>query len=189
MEIVTMPATLEGFRNMFPFAATDMLRENGARAWAYTSCGMHVHVSRSAFTASHMWKFIKWQTENWEKCAHFAGRESQQWASWNNQNMDVCKNKTSKAVKERGYNEWNNRYSALNLTQRQTIELRYFRPNLNKDGILRVIEFIQAIYDYTKQMSYRDVFGKHYEFSLFVEFMEGKEQYKHALDYIKVNAI
>lgn len=189
MEIVTMPATLEGFRDMFPFAATDMLKEKGARAWAYTNCGMHVHVSRSAFTASHMWKFIKWQTENWQKCVQFAGRESQQWAAWNNQNMDVCRTKTSRAVKERGYTEWNNRYSAINLTQRDTIELRYFRPNLNKDGILRVLEFIQAIYDYTKQMSYSDVFGQRYEFSLLCDFMEGKEEYKHALDYIKVNGI
>jgi len=189
MEIVTMPATLDAFREMFPFKSTDMLRDNGARAWAYTSCGMHVHVSRSAFTASHLWKFIKWQTENWEQCVQFAGRMSQQWASWNNETMDVCRTNTSKAVKGRGYADWNNRYSAINIIPHQTVELRYFRPNLNKDGILRVIEFIQAIYDYTKQMSYSDVFNRRYNFELFKSFMEEKDKYQYALNYINVNEI
>ena len=184
VEIVTMPATSESFAEMFPFEATDMLRDKGARAWAYTRCGMHVHVSRSAFTASHMWKFIKWQTENWEKCVQFAGRESAQWASWNNGNMEVCRDETSKAVKARGYTDWANRYSAINLTPMKTVELRYFRPNLNKDGILRVIEFIQAIYDYTKIMSYGDVLRKNYAFSNFKAFMEEKPEYQHAYNYM-----
>jgi hypothetical protein len=150
---------------------------------------MHVHVSRSAFTASHLWKFIKWQTENWEQCVQFAGRMSQQWASWNNETMDVCRTNTSKAVKGRGYADWNNRYSAINIIPHQTVELRYFRPNLNKDGILRVIEFIQAIYDYTKQMSYSDVFNRRYNFELFKSFMEEKDKYQYALNYINVNEI
>lgn len=186
-EIVTMPATLDAFREMFPFSATDMLRMGGARAWAYTNCGLHVHVSRSAFTASHLWKFIKWQTENWDFCVAFAGRNSVQWASWNNQSMTVCKDQTSRAVKARGYQEWSNRYSAINLTNGSTVELRYFRPNLYKAGILRVVEFVQAIYDYTKQMSFGDVFAGRYDKELFIKFMEGKPEYKNAHDYIVAN--
>jgi len=189
VEIVTMPATLESFEEMFPFNATNMLRENGARAWAYTNCGYHVHVSRSAFTASHLWKFVKWQSENWQVCQSFAGRDSQQWASWHNEQMNVCKTRTSVAVKSRGYHDWSNRYSAINLSNRATVELRYFRPNLNRDGILRVVQFVQAIYDYTNQMRFADIVANRYDPELMVEFMEDKPRYELALQYIKNNNI
>jgi hypothetical protein len=188
MEIVTMPATLESFMHMYPIDAIQWLRNMGARAWNRSRCGMHVHLARSAFTPSHLWKFIKFQVVNSQHCIAFAGRDSAQWASWGNSQMTELQSKPSIGVKHRGgYADWCNRYSAINLTGSRTIELRYFRPNLNDDGAYRVVQFVQAMYDYTKNMSYRDVVAGRWDFSLLVRMMAGDEKYQHAYNYIRSN--
>jgi hypothetical protein len=87
-EMVTMPATLEAHCAVFPFDKLELLHEKGARAWGYQTCGMHIHVSRTAFTAPHMWKFIKFQAYNSGKLARIAGRDSDQWASWLREEVD-----------------------------------------------------------------------------------------------------
>ena len=56
-ELVTMPATLEQFAARFPFDTLDWARNAyRVRSFEYESCGFHIHVSRSAFSPTHMWR-------------------------------------------------------------------------------------------------------------------------------------
>lgn len=174
-ELVTMPATLWGHRDRFPFANLDWLHAQGARGWAYPSCGFHIHVSRSAFTGPHMWKFIKFQLHNSAIMSRIAGRDSHQWAAWDNMTMQ---NARRDAKKYAGM-DWQNdrdsypmRYSALNFLNMNTVELRYFRSNISKHGIMRNIELVHAMWAYTKQLTVRDLIAHGWSFSRFVGFLQ-----------------
>ena len=186
VEFVTHPATLEAIRDKFPWKSFEFLQQNGARAWAMETCGMHVHLSRSAFTPTHLWKFIKFQYYNAHNCVRFAGRDSQQWASWSNETMQETAAQTAKVVKN-GRPDYHNRYTAINMLPRNTIELRYFRPNLLKPGVLRVVEFIDAMYNYTKQMTVQDVILRNAlrDWEQFVNWLHEQPQYENASAYIK----
>lgn len=154
VEIVTMPATLAAFTLRMPWDALQTLHANGARSWAYGNCGMHVHVSRAAFSPSHMYKFLKFHSLNERWLAEYAGRETSSYASWGNGDMENIDKRTGAVVKGhiRG-----TRYSAINMLNEDTIELRYFKGNILKKGILRNAQLVDGIYEYTKQLTYRDV--------------------------------
>jgi hypothetical protein len=159
MEIVTQPATFSAFEQRFPWTALEGLHENGARAWFREACGMHIHMSRTAFTPSHLWKFLRFHTDNASFLTRYAGRVSH-WGSFTNEQMNTIKKNPSKYLNRRGYvahDTPQERYSAVNLTNRDTIELRYFRSNITRDGILRNVELVQSIYDYTRQLTAFDV--------------------------------
>ena len=191
-ELVTMPATLEAHRARFPFDQLDWLHGRGARAWAYPSCGMHIHVSRSSFTAPHMWKFIKFQLANSVKLAQIAGRTSQQWASWTNDTMEDARRNAKKYVKPDGWDrdDFVNRYSAINVLNRNTVELRYFRSNISEHGIIRNLELVNGIWDYTGQLTVRDLFQRGWSFSMFMDYMRSYPAvYGNIIEYIEREGI
>jgi hypothetical protein len=154
VELVTMPATLEAFEQSFPFLALDDAREKGARSFYYANCGFHIHVSRSAFTPSHMWKFIRFQLNNPYLCQRVAQRDESSYASWHFD--DVEKRSLPEYVK--GTKSNGRRYLAINFQNYSTVELRYFKGNILRSAIMKNLEFVQSIYDYTKVMNVRQVF-------------------------------
>lgn len=153
VEFVTMPATPDAFRARFPWDAFARLNASGARSWYGTGCGLHVHVSRSAFADPlHLARFVLLQTRNSAECIALAGRHSEQWASWDDSELrergalpEFVKGKRDGA-----------RYRALNFQNSDTVELRYFRGNLRRTGILRVVEFVDALHHYAGLISTRD---------------------------------
>ena len=180
-EFVTMPATLKAFEIMFPWETFERLHELGARAWAYDSCGMHIHVSRSAFSPSHLYKFMKFQLMNDALCIAYAGRESN-FANWYNNTMEEVKSKTSQYCKTYTYGE---RYSAINVTPRTTIELRYFKSNITKEGILRNAQWVDAIYEYTKIMHITTPRLNRWNYEPFIEFLNNQPKYNLAAKYVE----
>ena len=42
---------------------------------------------------------------------------------------------------------------AVNLQNAKTIELRFFRPSLNTDTVIAAIQFAQALFEYTKDVT------------------------------------
>lgn len=155
-ELVTMPATLDAMRNYFPWDAVETLRLKGARSFGTGSCGMHIHVSRSAFSATHMWRFVKLQTKNVAMCTAIAQRNSNQWARWSaNGNVDDSDGTLPDYVKGKDSNC--ERYVAINFQNQHTVELRYFVGNMVASSILAKFEFVHAMWNYTKDLSVQDV--------------------------------
>ena len=188
-EMVTMPATLEAHRIKFPFHRLDWLHARGARAWGYGSCGMHIHVSRSAFSAPHMWKFIKFHLNNADRLARIAGRDSSQWASWRNNTMDDARESAAKYTKNLD-RHFADRYSALNFNNADTVELRYFRSNISRHGILRNIELVHGMWAYTAELTIRDLLQHGWSFSRFVDYMRNyPDVYGTIIQYIEREGI
>lgn len=175
-EIVTMPVDLAGWQDETGFfESIEYLRKNfDARAWDGQNCGIHLHLSRDAFEAgSHIHRFLKLAYGNAQTFSKFAGRVNPNYATWGDcttldhygQSHITFANKMERQhTRRNGYdrNEGyfgarGERHSAINLTNRDTIELRFFRGNLRKEGILRNIELAHAMVEYTRGMAFKDV--------------------------------
>lgn len=181
VELVTMPATLDAFKAVFPFDSLDRVRALGARSYAYESCGFHIHVSRSAFSATHMWKFIKFQLNNPVLCQQVAQRAESSYATWYYDNEEV----SSLPDYVKGKRSNGRRYLAINFQNRATVELRYFKGNILKGAILKNLEFVQSIYDYTKYLSVRNVMAGGLTESNYMEWLHVvAEDYPNLYDYL-----
>lgn len=153
-ELVTMPATLSAFEKNFPFDVLDHARAHWrVRAFEYESCGFHIHVNRRAFSTTHLWRFVRFQLKNPLLCQHVGQRETSNYATWqydsleNNYIPDYVKGKRSNG----------RRYLAINFQNPNTVELRYFKGNILRNAIMKNVQFVHSMYEYTKEMSYAEV--------------------------------
>ena len=157
VEIVTMPATMDAFMARFPWDALANWNDAGAKSFHMGTCGFHVHVSRSFFSAPHMWRFAAWQMRNQPFCEALAQRNSSQWARWQSLGDFGNGRKPSLGDIVKGKESNGERYVAINFQNSATVELRYFRGNLRADAIRTRIEFIDALARFTRNLSARNV--------------------------------
>jgi hypothetical protein len=157
IELVTMPATMDAFMQRFPWDALERWNRSGARSFHRGSCGLHIHVSRSHFTPTHMWRFVAWQMRNQWFCEKIAQRNSEQWARWQSLGEFGTEYKPTLADVVKGKESNGERYVAINFQNEHTIELRYFRGNLRADAIRMRVEFVDALARFTRNMTAREV--------------------------------
>ena len=159
-EIVTHPHTLSEYRSNFNWHALDKLRRQGYRSWSTETCGLHVHISRTAFgitnedgvhytriilaRQAHELRFMKLIYDNQRQVERIAGRNNTNYASF----MD--KGNLVRKVKYGSQN--NGRYSAVNTDNNDTLEVRVFRGSLRKERVLSALEFVHACAEYTRDL-------------------------------------
>jgi hypothetical protein len=136
-EIVTCPATLdihlEEFKKFYSsYGSLGLFPDKNT--------GMHVHVSRkplNVFTIGKMTEFLN-RIDNKAFIAHIAGRIDNQYARI-----------TGRSVTFPFINgQQGERYNALNLSNRDTIEFRIFSTPKNWEEFSARLEFVQALTDY-----------------------------------------
>ena len=164
-EIISAPAT-----HNYHLTAWDKFFNNGAkyvRGWKEKSCGMHVHLSRNAFENKyHLMKFVTFinHRRNEDFITNVAGRSANTYC----------------AIKHKNYNkralEFNNRYQAVNLENRNTIEVRIFQSNVAKKGFFKNLEFCVALFEYTKHCS---IFGASTAHHMTIDSHRNKSRKKH----------
>jgi hypothetical protein len=82
-EIVSHPMTLGFATNHFDWNGISGLIKKGCKSWDTSTCGLHVHLSRSAFRdEKHLFKFFKLILDNSADVKRFAGRDSERWANF-----------------------------------------------------------------------------------------------------------
>lgn len=166
-EIVTHPHTLDSYQSNFDWSILDTLKRRGYRSWNTQTCGLHVHVSRTAFgnqtprplsdaphftrsqrilqKQAHELRFMKLIYDNQRQVERIAGRsESRRFASFEDKGNLVRKVKNG--------SQSNGRYSAINTDNDDTIEVRVFKGSLRKERVLSAVEFVQASVEYTRDM-------------------------------------
>lgn len=200
-EIVTHPFTLE-FHQQFDLSFLDRLKDQGVRSWDMSTCGFHVHVSRSAFTArnfstgfrryskAHEVRFTSLIYLNSEKFVRFAGRHSADYASFNSEETESVPEHVLLKAQGREHA----RMQAVNVQNSTTIEVRIFRGTLKRERILANLEMVHACVEYTRNLgSVAKAFGKNtdvvaphgYEWSRFRSWLLANERvYPHANQYI-----
>ena len=176
-EIVTHPATLEHHMNHIPWR--NIIR--AARNYNYTShdagtCGLHIHASRTLFGADrttqdlNIAKCILLIDFWWEQyIVPFSRRNYHQLNNWSkkpNANILPTDN-AEQAVNKALSTSQHDRYKAVNLKNRHTVEFRFFRGTLRRDTIIASIQFIDALINYVSAVkleefwdkTFKDVFG------------------------------
>jgi hypothetical protein len=164
-EIVTHPHTLENYHKEFNWGFLDRLKDDGFRSWNTSSCGLHVHVSRTAFGKGDPWemgmsqpkrsrlilsrqahelRFMKLIYDNQRQVERISGRTSTRYASFGDKGNLVQKVKYG--------NQENGRFSAVNTENSDTIEVRVFKGSLRKERVLSAIEFVHASVEYTRDI-------------------------------------
>ena len=147
----------------------DGLSRLGFRSWRTSTCGIHIHVGRSAFrNKAHLWRFAYFINSNPDQCQMFAGRHASRWATFENQKQEASKIIAGKA---RYYPQ---RYVAVNLSNSTTVEIRMFRGSLLPRRILANLGFVDAVVEFTRGKSVKDINDKGASFDRFVDFVLSK---------------
>lgn len=146
-EIVSHPHSLEEIQRL-DWGFLRELRTRGFRSWDTSTCGLHVHVSRTAFRKDgkrdegHELRFQKLVYDNKAQVQAIAGRESS-FANFNDK---------GKLVRKVKYGQSSDRYEAINSQNSHTLEVRVFRGSLKKERVLSAIEFVHSAVEYTRNM-------------------------------------
>ena len=161
-EIVTHPHTLEAYQTDFNWEFIPQLKRNGFRSWNTDTCGLHVHVSRTAFgegvspwgradreqlilrKQAHELRFMKLIYDNQRQVERIAGRANNHYATFQDKGKLVSKLKFG--------NQSNGRYSAINTENDATLEVRVFKGSLRKERVLSALEFVTASVEYTRDL-------------------------------------
>lgn len=148
-EIVSHPHTLSAF-NLRDWSWIDWLKDKGVRSWNTDTCGLHVHINKSAFKNNgHIWRFTNLVLYNRNQASRLAGRRDNRWASFTHEYKKV--GKILKRERNAG------RYTAVNLSNSNTIEVRMFRGSLHEPRLRSALEFVNANFEYTKSLTSYDV--------------------------------
>ena len=161
-EVVTHPHTLSAYQTDFNWDFISTLKSNCFRSWNTETCGLHVHVSRTAFgTGDNPWgrvdrevlilkrqahelRFMKLIYDNQRQVERIAGRSNNSYATFEDKGRLVHKLKS-------GYQN-SGRYSAINTENDATLEVRVFKGSLRKERVLSALEFVTASVEYTRNL-------------------------------------
>jgi hypothetical protein len=148
-EIVTHPST---FRAQKDFPWTDRLKQlqkNGARGYNSGKCGIHIHVTKTAYSPIVWWKVLM-----------FSYRCSSQWKMFarRNGNYRYCAYTSPSqyenySIKKTMYPEVEGRYKHINVTE-NTIEFRMFRSTTDPDRFWATLEFVYSAIAFCEQHGY-----------------------------------
>lgn len=159
VEIVGHPMTYKWMKK-YPNVWNNVLklRRKGLRSYDAKTCGIHIHLSKDAFTEKHLYKFMK-MIYGFQAFTTLISQRRQgalrQWA-----NLKGDGDNLKKKAKDKYFSK---RYTAVNLSNhRGTVEVRLFRGTLNEMAFWKNIEYIQALVEFTKQAKVKELSLKNF---------------------------
>lgn len=151
-EIVTHPMTLDYHMEHMPWASVlARALELGYQSHMARTCGLHVHVNRTAFgdteeeQDSCIARILYFFERHWEELLKFSRRTESQLKRWaarygyKEQPMEILNHA------KRGYD--GGRYSSVNLQNRDTIEFRIFRGSLKLNTLIAMLQLVNRVCD------------------------------------------
>ena len=158
MELVSHPCSFEYHSKVFPWQKILKTASNqGYESHNAGTCGLHVHVSRTAFTNQEagitklLWIFEKF----WDNILTFSRRTPEQVQRWaKNYGLEDSPEQLKHKADNAG-----GRYFAINLKNYHTVELRIFRGTLNYNTFLATLQFCNLLIDICNNWSLQDIAG------------------------------
>lgn len=178
-EIVSHPLTFN-YLNSAKESILNSLRiisDNGYNSYNANTCGIHIHISKKAFTTWQLYRFLKFFVENKEFIIGISQRKLDKLQKWANIEDDNNSELIYKAKKKGGNSA---RYVAVNLQNNATIEIRIFRGTLNGQSFYKNIEFVYSLFMYTKEnneislQGYKDYISNSCDYSNLKKFIKLK---------------
>lgn len=149
-EIVTHPMTLDYHLKTMPWAAVlDKAKELGYTSHQAGTCGLHVHINRTAFGETEaeqdeaIARILYFFEDKWAELLTFSRRTPKQLRQWatryglKEHPQDILKH--AKGDQER--------YTCVNLLPYNTIEFRMFRGTLKLNTLIATLQLLDRICD------------------------------------------
>ena len=148
-EIVTHSMTLDYHIKSVPWREmVEAAVEMGYRSHQAGTCGLHVHVNRSAFGDTEAMqeaaiaRILFFVENHWHELLRFSRRTRSQMEQWA---ARYGRKDNPKEQIEHVKNNFADRYRAVNLTNASTIEFRMFRGTLRYNTIIATLQLINEI--------------------------------------------
>lgn len=135
------------------------LKKSGCKAFRSNTCGMHVHMSRRAFSNTQLKNFMKFIYLNKDFSLLISERTDMDKVN-SYCNFSVSEDIVDEMVDENSPSMIS-RHSAVHFMSPNTVELRIFRSTLKRERFMKNIEFCMALYIYSKTSYSRDGFIKY----------------------------
>lgn len=149
-EIVTHPMTLDYHLKEMPWAAIlNKAREMGYLSHQAGTCGLHIHVNRSAFGETEaeqeevIARILYFFEKHWEELLKFSRRTHKQLKQWADR-YGLKEHPKEILDDAKGNRE---RYTCVNLTNTDTIEFRVFRGTLKLNTLIATLQILDRICD------------------------------------------
>ena len=172
MEIVTHPATLDYHVNHFPWAKICRTALSyGYRSHDTSTCGLHIHDRRSLFgdtlleqdltIAKIILLIDRWYDGHIVQFARRDYAKMRQWAD--KPNAGIRPEDDDIDAVEKSKKTATDRYKAVNLCSRNTVEFRFFKGTLKRDTIIASIQWVDRIIQYCRNTQLKDLFSATWE--------------------------
>jgi hypothetical protein len=144
-EIVSQPMSLPMHRDVWSWL-NDKEAVANLRSHNTSTCGLHVHVSRTGLTKLQIAKMVTFVNDpaNEQLIRAIARRYAE----------GYCKIKEKKIGSA---HQSSDRYEAINLTSQNTIEFRIFKGSLKYESVIAALEFCHSLVEFTRPASEGDI--------------------------------
>ena len=150
-EIVSHPATQDSHMHSLPWE--QMM--NAAVAMGYcshqaTTCGLHVHISRDAFGRTEqaqeaaIARLLFFVEKHWNELLKFSRRTNRQLERWA---ARYGYKDTPKEMMDHAKSYHYGRYTCVNLTNTETVEIRIFRGTLKYNTFIATLQLVNRLCD------------------------------------------
>lgn len=147
-EVVSHPMTKDYHMNSMPWEAVlSKAKELGYRSHQAGTCGLHIHVNRSAFGETEIEqdeviaRILYFFEKHWEELLKFSRRTHKQIQQWA-ERYGLKEHPRDILDHAKGNQE---RYTCVNLTNYRTIEFRMFRGTLKLNTLIATLQLIDRI--------------------------------------------
>lgn len=122
------------------------MRESECRSFDTTTCGMHVHITKSGLKPQQLLRLQRLAHINANLILKLSRRKKENLERWANpRDTDI---REQRALARGDQERKENRYSAVNVT-RHTVEIRIFRGTCDEAGFFANLETVKAMVDYS----------------------------------------
>ena len=184
-EVVSHPMTLEYHMKTMPWQAVlEKARQLDYRSHQAKTCGLHVHVNRTAFgdniaeQEEVIARILYFVEKNWDELRVASRRTAKQFENWCNRIGYHPQPKDLLDTAKKNYKSF--RYVAVNLCNANTVEFRLFRGTLRYNTFIATLQLVQRICDVAMCLSDEEL--QNMSWSTFVL---GCSQYPELVQYLK----
>ena len=147
-EVISLPHTQQEFYKVDWARALQLCKDYGYLSHTIGTCGLHIHLSRELFgvdkkqqnkSIANLIYFYENNKDDILKISRRVGGQKRWGKFYNVNTLEECK----KVVEQFNCSGWHeDRYYAINLTNRHTVEIRINRGTLNLNTFLATIDFV-----------------------------------------------
>lgn len=151
IEIVSHPMSWSWLQQHKPMFTEFLagLRSRGLRSFNTDTCGLHIHMNKSAYFGTRLYKYLKFFHTNGDFLWKISGRASfDAMSEWAKVDTDgAARRILLKEAKEK-YKRDGGKYWAINLEPEHTLEIRIFKGTLGEVSFFRAFEFVKSLYEF-----------------------------------------